>query len=1143
MWRARCLSLNRRGRVRVEQSIVSHSPSEVSESETVTSLEAEVRTFLIADVRGYTSFTQEHGDEAGARLAARFAEIARQGVTENRGSVIELRGDEALAVFGSARQALRSAVSLQERFAQEAEGDSLLPLKVGIGLDAGEAVRVEGGYRGGALNLAARLCNLARPGEVLASETVVHLARKVTGLTYIDRGSVKLKGLEEPVRVVQIVRAGQGPISGDLAPLISDVTPIGDMRRLPVGGFLGAVPEAPLIAREEQVSRLLPILASVANGGGALVLLAGEPGIGKTRLAQEVMVEAHKRGFLIATSSCYEQRQAIPFYPFIEMLTALYSAAPAELAADTPQRWPLLAHLVPEVPAPTAAVVLTDQEEQERLFRTVADFIRALAATAPMSLMIDDLQWADVSSLDLLQYLARHTRAARVLLVATYRDTEVDSQHPLDSALLDLSRQQLIDAVPVKGLDAVQTADLIAATVGGPIRAPDVVDLVHRRTQGNPFFIQEVVRSLVERGDVYRRDGHWAGRSVREIHVPARVRSVIGQRLAGLAPATREILQQASVLGQTFLFDDLCRMIELPEGEVENALEVAEAAGILREVDSDRMAFSHPLTRQTLYEELGGRKRRRLHLAAGEALERRNSERAGDRPGGDIAAELAWHFLQADEPKRALTYAIQAGDAAERLFAHSEAARQYKIALDVSQDDGDTARQADILEKLGSVLQILGQYDEALEYFERAAQSYEAVGDMEGERRSVASAGLVLAALGKPETGLARLEPQLDRMGSKVPPSRGVAMLYVAKAQLLAVMRQPDQSLVAATRGARAARAIHDDRILAEAEVRGAEALAVLGHHQDARRVLEEVVPLAERGNLGTLGRALIGLGTMMMLAGDFEQARAYHQRALEMAERFGEPRSVAISALSLGRDLLLLGDWRQAGILLDRAIDVSDSIGTSWVGAVARITLGHLSLYQGVWDEGIRHAEAGRAMGGTLGEKQVELYAQYVLADHDLTLERPKSAIERLTPFLDTFTLEPLDLPDVLLVVARAHIQLSDVASAERMVLEGITKATAVRNRPALVAGLRVQGNLRAAQGRLEEALNVYAAALSSARSMKYPLEEGRILFETAIALGRTGDVAAASLYLEQSLAIFQRLGAQPLAERVERALGLLAG
>src|SRR6266540_3805654 len=167
--------------------------------------DAGIKTFLIADVRGYTAFTEDRGDEAAARLATRFGELARVSLENAGGSLIELRGDEALVVFNSARKAVRAAIALQVLFIDETVADPTLPLAVGIGLDAGEAVAVDGGYRGGALNLAARLCSMAGPGEILASPEVAHLARQIEGVEYVDRGEARLKGLPQPVRVIRVV--------------------------------------------------------------------------------------------------------------------------------------------------------------------------------------------------------------------------------------------------------------------------------------------------------------------------------------------------------------------------------------------------------------------------------------------------------------------------------------------------------------------------------------------------------------------------------------------------------------------------------------------------------------------------------------------------------------------------------------------------------------------------------------------------------------------------------------------------------------------------------------------------------------------------------------------------------------------------
>jgi class 3 adenylate cyclase/streptogramin lyase len=232
---------------------------------------ADIRAFLIADVRGYTLFTQERGDEAAAKLAARFAQVAREGVEARAGKVIELRGDEALCDFASPRQAIRAAVELQERFVEETLADPALPLGVGIGLDAGEAVPVEGGYRGGALNLAARLCGQAGPGEILASREIVHLAGRVEGVTYADRGELTFKGLADPVRVIE-VSSEAGPATARLAPILPRREPTRPPEPPP-----RRMPRRPMIAILGLIVVAAAITIPMLLFGGGSVLTRVEP--------------------------------------------------------------------------------------------------------------------------------------------------------------------------------------------------------------------------------------------------------------------------------------------------------------------------------------------------------------------------------------------------------------------------------------------------------------------------------------------------------------------------------------------------------------------------------------------------------------------------------------------------------------------------------------------------------------------------------------------------------------------------------------------------------------------------------------------------------------------------------------------------
>jgi len=261
-------------------------PRDAPQPQTDTNGDADVRAFLIADVRGYTTFTQERGDEEAARLAGRFAVVARAVVEDHRGHVLELRGDEALVVFGSPRSAIRGAVALQQRFVEETIADPTLPLTVGIGLDAGEAVAVEGGYRGGALNVAARLCSLAKAGEVLASREIVHLARRVDGVRFTDRGSSELKGLDQPVHVVA-VRSEDRDAAEAIAPFVrSTAPPPAPRRRWKVVAaavafaVLAALIAVPLIARgsSEIEPNSIGVMDPASGEVTATLALAERPG-------------------------------------------------------------------------------------------------------------------------------------------------------------------------------------------------------------------------------------------------------------------------------------------------------------------------------------------------------------------------------------------------------------------------------------------------------------------------------------------------------------------------------------------------------------------------------------------------------------------------------------------------------------------------------------------------------------------------------------------------------------------------------------------------------------------------------------------------------------------------------------------------
>ena len=884
----------------------------------------------------------------------------------------------------------------------------------------------------------------------------------------------------------------------------------------------------------------------VTGSRGQLVLLSGEPGIGKTRLAQEVTLKVRNRSFLVATGRCYEQEQGVPFYPFLEALNTVFGAAPAGLRAEIPNRWPHLIRLLPDQIDPLRVAKVDGQEDQQRLFRAVTQFLQEMSLVTPVALLLDDLHWADDSTVKLLQHLARYSRSDRILLLGTYRDVEMNRQHPLEAALLDLSREGIVQEVEVRRLGRDATAALVAEIMGNQAGLDDVADLVYRRTEGNAFFIQEMLRALVERGDLYQYNGHWERRKVREMEVPKSIRSVIGQRLSRLSVDAQEVLRAASVLGHTFTFDDVSAMslavaqqlgreedARLTEDEVDNALVEAVAAGLIRETGPDSYAFNHALTQQTLYAELSTRRKKRLHLAAGSVLEGLTDR--SQNAGVGRWAELAWHFSEGDDAERALVYALLAGDAAEDVFAHGEAERQYRSAVELAHDLQDAFREAEAREKLAAVQSIVGRYDDALESLEAAMRLHRAAHDVEGEACAAAQLGNVHYMRGTPDEGIDRLTPLVEVLESRAAegrPSYGLAAIHAALARLYQDKRWHAKQLESAKRAADLAHLIGDERLLAGAEITHSDALWNLGEDENALRVLEELIPRAEAyGDLNNLGRALANAASYYARRGDFLKDRVYFERMLAVAELRGDRGQIVLGLIALSGNAYLTGSWEKSSAYLDRADTILSTLSTTRVSGWPTGARSWLELRKGNLDRATHLAEETLAFAQSVEDVDWQRLAARVLAERDVLLDKPEEAMSRLDPFITTGKSE-YD-PGFMRTLARVHLELGDLVAAKMASEQAVAQATAMKDQPELVECLIVQGAVLARDGRGDEAQRTFDYALTGARHMPFPLGEALALQETGLMLLRHGDREAARGRFEAAGAVFDRLGAMLEAKR----------
>jgi tetratricopeptide (TPR) repeat protein len=479
-----------------------------------------------------------------------------------------------------------------------------------------------------------------------------------------------------------------------------------------------------LVGRDSELAELLARIDDAISGSGRLFLLAGDPGIGKSRLAYETAAHARDRGITVAWGRCWEAGGAPAYWPWVQVLRVCVRGLDSQdlrryLGAGAPfvaQLGAGVAEILPDVrpPAPMGA-----EAGRFCLFDAVAAFLRNAAAGRPLMLVLDDLHAADAPSILLLRYVARELGDARVLVLGAYRDIELDRGHPLTVALAEVSREPATRHLRLSGLTEAGVGRLIQETAG-VMPGDSVVAAVHRSTGGNPLFVGEVVRLLAAEGRLGRIDDPAGLR----LAIPEGIREVIGRRVARLPEQCAKVLSLASIFGREFSLPLLARLGDVPAGELLDLLDESIAARLVAEVPGapGRLRFTHALIRDIVYQSIPAGQRLRLHQRAGEALEAFYQQDLDPH-----LAELAHHFFEAapgGDAGKAVSYAERAGRRAIALLAYEEAARLFRkalAALALSQSPEADQVRCRLLLALGDALTRTGDRRAAKEELRQAA--------------------------------------------------------------------------------------------------------------------------------------------------------------------------------------------------------------------------------------------------------------------------------------------------------------------------------------------------------------------------------------------------------------------------------------
>jgi predicted ATPase/DNA-binding CsgD family transcriptional regulator len=682
-----------------------------------------------------------------------------------------------------------------------------------------------------------------------------------------------------------------------------------------------ALSTSQFVGRQHELALIWNQYKVASNGSARVMLLCGEPGIGKTRLMEEFTTLAEDDGATILRGSASDFEVMPPYLPFLEALGQYIRITPLdrlrEQVVTAPQ---ILASILPELAIRLgelpAAYQIPPEQAQLRLYEAIGTFLEAISTSKVLVLMLDDLHLADVASLYLLCHIMRHQSNARLLVLGTYREEEIDRTPALSRAMNELARLRALTTIVLTPLSAQEVEALAVSYLGGPI-SPNVSQLLYTQSEGNPFFAEELIRGWIEEGSLVLENTHWVALAPLERALPSSIVGALRQRFARLSSDIIDHLRVAATIGRTFEPSLLSTVEDQNVEVVEERLLVAERAGLVRTGPTGLFKFSHEKIRECLYAEVSVSRRRRLHEVIGHALESRYNQES--TKSAYQLAELAFHFANSSDRKRGATYARQAAEQALQSFAFKEAMVHYRMALELH--DTDDVERGYLLLGLGEAALLVGEESEAAIAYQAALTWFSQAGDVQAAARATHGLGLALWRQQALEAARTALEHALSLLENS--DSAQVVRVLVDLATLLTIyMGEQAKGSAYAQLAMEMARRLEDRRLEASVIRAVVGKLNLFGNDiPGAILSMEQALAIVEADDdPSEAAKCCLYLAGAYYFMGEIKRSYEVISRCIEYIERFRQPYQLRNTYSWLALLHSSQGAWTEAEQAIEHA-------------------------------------------------------------------------------------------------------------------------------------------------------------------------------------------------------------------------------
>ena len=919
-----------------------------------------------------------------------------------------------------------------------------------------------------------------------------------------------------------------------------------------------ATREIPLIDRVEEMDVLKEAVYRAVHGEGGLVFIHGEAGIGKTRLVRELSAYARSRGVQVLYGRCPALFRMDGVPPYIlwkeiikdylaectpEQLNRVIGFYPAEVAKLVPE-------LSQKLRAFPQSLPISPEQEQNRLFEAVSQFITNISQETPLLVVLDDLQWTDPSSLLLLHYLARGVQKTPLLLLGAYRSSDIDAKHPLSPVLTELNRERLPESIQLKRMSLSDVSEMMKNILEQEDVPEEFCKLVYEKTKGNPFFAEEVVKSLKEEEVIFRENNRWMFKSVSKIEFPETVKNVLKTRLSRLDDECQSVLTLASFVGNDFTLEVMSALTGIEENKLLEMLDKLLKTGLIkeREVRGEGVcSFADILVRDVVYEEVSLLKRKKFHGVVGCALEKAYAGKIDEHFG-----ELAYHFLEGGSKEKALDYFLKAGEKAAKIYANAEAASYFQSALTLLEEkEGVLQEKSRVLERLGDIKKLIGEYDACVKYWNDSLSMWKQL----DEKGNVSRMHRKIANVLWEEMGDAGKADEHHERALKIleaePESLELASLYEDMAHMYYRIGDMVKALSWVEKALELAKRLNVQQVVASSYASLGTIFTFTGEKEKSFECLEKALRIAlANGYMDTALRAQHNLAGAISTE-ESERIFECYEKVYELAKKVGDISYQSWSSLMLAWLYIGMGNMDKAFLLAEESVALDRKSGNVTHLSSDLDGLGIVYQVLGEWDKAEQcHKEASSISQGLNDWQAISMsYWAYGL----LHLEKgehvkARDLLEKACEVSEKAGAKDNQMSNSRWLI-RTYVELGETEKADKLIGVVQKYALEVKDKELTAFVDALKATLFRAQKNWESSLALFEKSVQKfdalhARRWNVYLFTKFVLCEyarTYLERDQEGDRQKAYNLLNQALEVFQKMGAKEDIEKVEARIAFI--